>query len=146
METKQKELKTFKTVYVAVDGTEFDNDKECRIYERSASGVLRGMVHKLAVREMTEEEAFSTGSCDNDCWIVIPKTKEDIFHLKQLFLSSGGSQSYAEKLDDSQIGRIVIVTFSYDDSSMWFKTLDSLVEGIAGDSVTLTYVEDKQQQ
>ena len=52
------------TVYEAVDGTEFTDQKECEKYEESALGVARGKIHPLFVS--TGNEAWTLmGGCDD---------------------------------------------------------------------------------
>lgn len=53
------------TVYEAIDGTQFDDQAECKAYEKSAAGVLAIRVSYLVKNDnYTEYSLFSTGSDD----------------------------------------------------------------------------------
>lgn len=125
METKQIEVKSIKTVYVAVDGTEFNDKEECRKYDESAIGVLKGRVKKLAVK-VTNEWTAVGGDEDHEVWIVVPKKAEDVVAIGQLLALYGNSQNTDEL--DEQIGKPVFLMWNYDQDYVWFKTLESIVK------------------
>lgn len=72
METKTIDIITKRNVYVAFDGTEFDNSDECHKYENTAVGALMGQITPHAVNKMTEYDFFGTycGSEEHDYYIV----------------------------------------------------------------------------
>lgn len=72
METKQVDVIVKKNVYVAYDGTEFDNGDECHKYENTAVGALMAQITPHAVNKMTEYDFFRTycGSEEHDYYIV----------------------------------------------------------------------------
>jgi hypothetical protein len=57
--TKERTITEKYTVYEAVDGTQFPDQKECLKYEESALGIARGKVQKLFV------------STNNDAWTLM---------------------------------------------------------------------------
>ena len=58
MKEVQIETKSYKTVYKAIDGTEFTNKEDCELYEQSAGGVIKARFKKLIVAESDEWELF----------------------------------------------------------------------------------------
>ena len=65
MEKKEIEKikKSYVTVYVANDGTEFEDEAECRKYEKSALCVLMARYNQLVIRSTNEYEMFG-GGCE----------------------------------------------------------------------------------
>lgn len=74
MKQINKEVTSYKTVYVAVDGTEFDSKEECVKYENSAQGVLRDKFNKLVVREI---DAYSLMFGNEDCTVYYVQFREE---------------------------------------------------------------------
>lgn len=130
METKQIEVKSIKTVYVAVDGTEFNDKEECVKYDKSALGVLKGRVKKLAVRVSNEEDLLHSGGEDNESWVIIPKSADEIALIRQLLLVMGLKMERTEELE-SQIGKVIWLTQNYDQDYMWFDTLEALTKRVS---------------
>jgi hypothetical protein len=128
MEKKTIEVKDYKTVYVAADGTEFDTAEECKKYDKSAVGVLKGRIKKFTIKETTEDGIFNCGSCDNTVMVCIPQTIADLDAIRQLIVCMGSSESYAERLADDNVGRVVFLTISYCNDGAWFTTLDGIIK------------------
>ena len=74
--TKEKVQKY--TVYQAVDGTEFNDIKECKQYEESALGVLRGKLKPLIVNDQYDCWALLGGNEDNKCLAIKMSTEQDV--------------------------------------------------------------------
>lgn len=125
MEERKVELLSYKTVYVAADGTEFDDRTECEKYDKSAVGVLKGRVKAIAIKDTNEEDIFSCGNSENRVLVCIPKSQEDIDTIKQLIFATGGNKSYADKVD-GYINKVVLVFFCYDDY-IYIDTVDDVV-------------------
>lgn len=126
METKRIEIKNYKNVYVAVDGTEFDVQSECEAYEKSAVGVLKGRLAKIALVQKSECELFYGSGCDdNTSYVVIPKNEEEVGVIQQIvYLNACNKEVQAEKV---AVGKVLIVNFSYDDEFVWVTDLGKLV-------------------
>ena len=118
--------------YEAMDGTMFQDQEECKKYEQSAKGVLKGRVKKLVFNEGTEDEILFTGSCDNKVWVCRPMTQDDVDTIKQLYMLCGGREEFLPRLD-GQAGKVVLVTWDYDGDYMWFDSLEELTRRIMGD-------------
>lgn len=125
METKQIEMKSIKTVYVAVDGTEFDDKEQCEKYDKSALGIIKGRVNKLAVKITNAWDAVG-GDEEHELWIVVPKKAEDVVAIGQLLSFYGNKQDTGEL--DEQIGKPIFLIWDYDQDYIWFRTLESIVK------------------
>ena len=73
-------------VYQASDGTEFINYGECRKYEDSALGVVRGNVAKLIVGRSSDAWELMGGNDDNSVIAIKMNCAADVDLVKQLFL------------------------------------------------------------
>ena len=73
-------------VYQASDGAEFINYEECRKYEDSALGVVRGNVAKLIVGRSNDAWELMGGNDDNSVIAIKMNSKADVDLVKQLFL------------------------------------------------------------
>ena len=73
-------------VYQATDGTEFMDYAECRKYEDSALGVVRGNVAKLIVGKSNDAWELMGGNDDNSIVAIKMNSEADVDLVKQLFL------------------------------------------------------------
>lgn len=131
-----KEIKiediTYHYVYEAADGTQFDDKQECIVYENSAIGVIKGRIKEFCIKETTEDDLFHAGSCDNEVWVCVPKTLDDIDKIRQFLLITGNSEERVNRLKDDQVGRVVFVYIGYNNEWSWFRTLDDILEYALG--------------
>jgi len=73
-------------VYQASDGAEFINYEECRKYEDSALGVVRGNVAKLIVGRSNDAWELMGGNDDSSVITIKMNCAADVDLVKQLFL------------------------------------------------------------
>ena len=73
-------------VYQATDGTEFINYEECRKYEDSALGVVRGNISKLIAGRVNDAWELMGGNDDNSVIAIKMNCAADVDLVKQLFL------------------------------------------------------------
>jgi len=73
-------------MYQATDGTEFINYEECRKYEDSALGVVRGNVAKLIVGRSNDAWELMGGDNNNSIVAIKMNCAADVNLVKQLFL------------------------------------------------------------
>ena len=133
MTTKQIEnvTKTYTTVYVAADGTEFDDKDACKMYDKSFACVMKSMLNKIAINSSTEEDLFYTGSCETDVLVVIPKTEEDILHIKQLAIGLGMSEDNVNRrISESDINKIILIDIGYGNEWAFVSRFDDMVDKI----------------
>ena len=127
MKTINKEIvtKSTQTVYVANDGTEFENAEECKKYEKSARGVLYAKYAPKLVKPSDEESLFGMGCCDNDVEIVRVETQEDADLILQILLLENSwydtDERRKEVIDviNSAIGDFLLVGRGYDHDGFW---------------------------
>lgn len=129
METKRIEVKTYKYVYEAVDGTQFDCEDECRAYDNSAYGVLKGRLAKMTILKMTECDLYNgAGSDENKSYVVVPKDEEEVKTIQQLaYLKSYSEESKRKNADMVAVGKVLVVTISYNDDGLWITDLGEMV-------------------
>lgn len=138
METKQIEIKNYKNVYVAVDGTEFDDKDECLKYEKSAEGVLLGRLAKMAITTQSECELFNGAGCDdNTSHIIIPKSEDEVATIQQAIhlKSYGDKKKLCERVE---VGKVLVVTIGYDNDGLWVTDLGEIVSKATDGRVELT--------
>ena len=139
MITKQIEQKSYVNVYVACDGKEFDDSDACRTYEKTFACAMKSYLRDMSIREsVTEEDLFYTGSCENEVFVVIPKTKEDILHIKQIAIGFGNSEEIVNKwIDDSDIDSIILVTIGCCNDWTYVCRLNNIIKIIFGEKYKL---------
>ena len=87
-ETRREIVETH-TYYEATDGTVFNSQEECRKYENSAFGVLRGRVSTLIVGKKANAWDLMGGYDDNVVVAVAMSKEEDVNTvLQMLYLES----------------------------------------------------------
>lgn len=120
--------------YEAMDGTMFADQEECKKYEQSAKGVLRGRLKKITIKTELECNIFNSGG-ENEVWVTKPQSEADIDTIRQLYYLGGGREEYLPKNLDEQVGKIVFVTFAaYDENDVWLDTMEALMERIMGEN------------
>lgn len=135
METKKNEIikKEYVNVYVAVDGTEFNDPNECEAYEKSALGVLKGRMHKIALFEGSECDVFGGCGCDeNHAFVVAPKNEDEVKTIQQVaYMKSYGDwkQKHAEKVE---VGKVLAVVMGYEDEGAWIIDINAIVRDMTG--------------
>lgn len=85
MKEIKKTIESYKFIYVAVDGTEFEDKEECRKYEQSAKGVLLAKFMPLVLKHKTEFEIFGAGNDDSYISIVKLESQADADIVLQLY-------------------------------------------------------------
>lgn len=117
--------------YEAMDGTLFDSPEECAKYEKSAKGILMGRLKKFTIREGSEYDLFGRGMDDSRVHVVSPKTADDIDTIKQV-LAIFDNPGAHEELDD-KIGKVIFITWGYDEDYACTDTLDAMTARIMGE-------------
>lgn len=141
MTTKQIEDVRYKTIYVAADGTEFDDRDTCETYDRSFACVMRSRLKAISISTSTEEDIFYTGSCENEVFVVIPKTLSDIDCIKQFAYALGtGEERVSKWIDDSDINKPILVTIGYNNEWIYVSRLETIVKNAVGDKFVLQSV------
>ena len=122
MKRIEKEIKSYKTVYVANDGTEFSNPDECKKYDESAKGVIMAKYKKLVAHTTNEWELFRCGRDDHRLDIVKPTCDrdKDIICQMALFVNHEIQDSWEEYLDKAiKDDDVVFVNWNCDEDWVW---------------------------
>ena len=128
MERKEIEVKDVKYVYVAADGTEFSDKDQCEVYEKSAYCVIRSRFMKLVVFESSEYGAYECGSDENEAYVVIPKSKEDIDAIKMFLVANDAGKGTVNSFTDEFIGKVFVINVGYDHDWAGYTNLGNLVD------------------
>jgi hypothetical protein len=129
MKKIQIEVKSVKYVYEAVDGTQFDSEDECRTYDNSAYGVLKGRLANIAILKTTECDLYNgAGSDENKAYVVIPKDEEEVKTIQQLAYLKAYGEEWKKKYSDMvAVGKVLAVTIAYEDDGLWITDLGEMV-------------------
>lgn len=84
-EEKKREVVDTYVYYEAIDGTRFTSEEECKKYEGSAKGVLRGKLKKLEEWRGNEWDLLK-GCEDHEVIAYKLTSKEDVDTIMQAFL------------------------------------------------------------
>ena len=84
MKEVQVETKSFKTIYRAVDGTDFTNKEDCEQYEQSARGVIMGRFKRLIITE-TDEWELLRGDNEHGVYALKIESQADIDTVLQAY-------------------------------------------------------------
>ena len=111
MKEVQVETKSFKTIYRAVDGTDFTNKEDCEQYEQSARGVIMGRFKRLVIAE-TDEWKLLRGDDEHGVYALKIESQADIdivlqaYYLDQPYmLKDDGNQAEYRKRYESMCDR-----------------------------------------
>jgi hypothetical protein len=84
MKEVQVETKSFKTIYRAIDGTDFTNKEDCEQYEQSARGVIMGRFKRLVIAE-TDEWELLKGDDEHGVYALKIESQTDIDIVLQAY-------------------------------------------------------------
>lgn len=132
MEAKLIDVIIKKNVYVAYDGTEFDNGDECHKYENTAVGALMTQIKPLAVNHMTEYDFFKMycGSEEYDYYIV-KATGAAVEPLRRLAdLTKRNASTVERAIENGE--HVIVGQSSYDryDACVLLDTLENFIRNL----------------
>lgn len=79
MKIEKREVKTYKEVFVAMDGTEFSNREECETYEKSATTVINGRFNALVKKVCSDfGDWLYMFSCEDTLFVVYIADENDL--------------------------------------------------------------------
>lgn len=113
MKKIQREVKTYKDIYVSVDGKEFTNEADCKAWESSYKGTLEASwknVKKIEANSCLLGIAYS--SDDHECYIIKPKNLDEITLINAYIQSS--TDVVSPVLIADHIGKTIALDFGYD--------------------------------
>ena len=112
MKKIQREVVIAKDIYVSVDGKEFENEENCKAWEKSYKGTLEAswkLIDKKAVSDC--ELGLPWSNDDNECYAIKPKNLDEIVLINAYI---NGTTSVEGRLTTSHIGKLLILNFGYD--------------------------------
>ena len=139
MKKIQREVTTYKDVYVSVDGKEFNNEADCRAWENSYKGTLNAswnLIKKIEVNACSLGLTYS--SDDHECYIVKPQNLEEITLINAYIQSS--TCNNGTNLTTKHIGELVALNFGYDHDYCDVYALSDHMKNIAD------YIAEKENQ
>ena len=114
---RTKTVETKYNVYIACDGTEFNDKDECKQYDESAYAVLNAKFKELVIGETTEDCLYGTGSCDDVLYIVRVKSEADadlVLQFEAFFrVSDNGLAQSRKKLEHALTAEEPIIVGTY---------------------------------
>lgn len=91
MKIEKREVKTYKEVFVAMDGTEFSNREECETYEKSATAVIDGRFNALVKKECSDfGDWMYVFNCE-DCLFVVYIADENDLTAVNMWIQHHGA-------------------------------------------------------
>ena len=122
--------------YIAEDGTIFNNEEECKKYEKSALFVVSNKLKRLTTKETYINDFNDEGFCDCELEIFDIQTEEDLNNLRRYLYLKAITNGATEKgikdaftfedgkrenfvFDNVTIGHEVLVFWSYDKDWFW---------------------------
>jgi len=113
MKKINRELKTYETIFVSVDGKEFKTEADCREWEKSYKGTMAASwanIKKVEVNAM--DLCLPYGSEDFECYMLTPRSLEEITYINAYVSSITCSNSPV--LNTNHIGVTVVLNFGFD--------------------------------
>ena len=84
--------------YEAIDGTVFNDSKECEKYESTAAAILNSRYRKLVKATVTEYNMFKAGSDAYTIDLVILQDEEDVQTVLQMLCLNNSYYSKSENI------------------------------------------------
>lgn len=130
MKKIQEKVETvvYKDVFVSVDGLKFDTEADCKAWETSYKGTMAAnwkLINKAEANGCNLGLPYSNE--DDECYIIEPKTLDEITVINAYIASSTGS---AGDLTMEHIGKLLVLNFGYDHDYCDVYVLSKHIENI----------------
>ena len=113
MKKIQKEITTYKDIFVSVDGKEFNNEADCKTWESSYKGTLAASWNSIKKEEVCScKLSLPYSNADHECYVVMPKDINEIALINAYLISSTDSGEI--RLTADHIGKLLALDFGYD--------------------------------
>lgn len=113
MERTQKQVTTYQTIFVSVDGKEFNSESDCREWENSYEGTLTAswkLIPKIEANACLLGLPYSYE--DKECYVLKPKDLEEITLINAYMEKS--THNNCCKLTTEHIEKLIALDFGYD--------------------------------
>lgn len=152
MRTEEREIKRYKTIYIANDGTEFETQEQCERYEKTAQCAIHAAFKSLPVQttpDILDSDIFPYFACEDNVIAVKIRNVTDLEIVNRWLLETYGKHGEEVAcLGESAIGTIQLIE-EYDfGNEMWFiGTPEKLKEQfIAGVDRLIDKLVDKKEE
>lgn len=137
MKKIQKEITTYKEVFVSVDGREFSTADDCKMWEESYKGTM-GASWELIKKEQVNpyDICISGANEESEIYVLVPKDLNEIT-LINAYVDSLGCY-YSRKLTTEHIGKLIAMDFGYDRDYCDICILSDHIEKLKKNVATLT--------
>lgn len=113
MKKIQKEITTYKDIFVSADGKEFNSEEDCRAWENSYKGTISASWHLIQKREANScLLGLMWSSDDHECYVIKPKDLEEITLINAYITTSTCHNEI--RLTTNHIGKMIALDFGYD--------------------------------
>ena len=113
MKKIQQEVKTYKDIYVSVDGKNFETEADCREWEKSYRGTLEASWNKVKKVEVNSASlGLPWSGDDHECYIIKPKDLDEIVLINAYIDCTTCSGTML--LTTEHIGKLIALNFGYD--------------------------------
>lgn len=133
------------TTYVAADGTEFTTQAACEKYEQSYLCAIMSKIKAITIKEVSEYGLFEAGGDDSTCYVVIPKTPQDITNILQMHFAINNTNTPTDYITDGDINKVFILTVGYEGDWMSIKRLDDMIDHITCGLFTIAENPKKEE-
>lgn len=145
MRINNKEVVTYKNVYISDDGREFEDENSCKEWEKSYKGTLNvswNLIKKISVD--AERIGFPGGCCDDECYVLRPKNMDEIILLNAYIRSSIGYDT--DTLNINHIGKMIALNFGYNHDYCSCYIVEELIKKISNYASEVETRLDKEIQ
>ena len=153
MKKIEKEMKV--TKFVSFDGIEFDTDYECHNYESSKFGELLKEIEGCIVKRVNSLGIFANTSdepfyqlCEpySQYYIMVPRTRHDVFVLNQILEISGNEKEQATGNDCFNMIILAVNVFCNTIGASHIIRLSDIVKDLTnGRFEVISYIKDAEK-
>ena len=153
MKKIEKDVKV--TKFVSFDGIEFDTDFECRNYEGSKFGELLKEIEGSIIKRVNTLGIFSSATnepfyqlCEpyNQYYVIIPRTRHDVFVLNQILEISGNEKEQATGNDCFNMIILAVNVFCNTIGASHIIRLSDIVKDLTnGRFEVISYIKDAEK-
>lgn len=128
---QREEIKVIYTdIYISVDGREFENEEDCKAWEKSYQGTINASwEHIKKIKIDATDIGFPCANQDDECYVIEPKNLDEIV-LINAYIKSSTYDDFSATLTTEYIGKLVALDFGYDHEWCSIYTFESIINGI----------------
>ncbi len=135
MKKIQREVKTYKDIFVSVDGKEFEKMADCEMWEASYRGTLEASWALIDKKEVCDcDYGIPWSSEDHECYAIKPKNLDEIVLINAYIKATTGNDG---GLTTEHIGKLLMLDFGYDHDYCDIWELSKRVEAITSNIAKL---------